>query len=598
MTAERRNLWWLAAAWLLVGVLMTLLSWGNLAQRQFPDPDDVMRLLQVRDWIGGQSWFDVTQYRLNPPDGVPMHWSRLVDVPLAAVILLLRPFAGQQGAETAALIAVPLITLGIAMLLVQRVGLKLMNGGPALAAAIAAPFSLGGLKQMRPMRIDHHGWQIVMALTALLAALDPRPRRSGVVAGAAMAVWMNISMEGLPFAAAFGALFAWQWLADPAATGRLKAYLASLAASSLLLFGFTHWPSTWAHQPHDVITPAYLAAFAAAAAVCALAVRPGVAELRTRLLSLAAAGGLALGAAFAVDPHWLVGPFGSLDPVVREFWYDRVDEGLPVWRIDWGESATGLAQPLVGLIGTVFALWRTSGAGRRPWAIYAFVLFALTLGGMFVIRTETTASVVALPGTAFLCALALKRAQNLSLMPARVVGSAAAACIMTPAYAVPLSVTSVDQRLETAARAWGDCMAKSEVDRLRTLPTGYIAAPLDITPAILVDTGHRALATGHHRNVTGMRDAIRLFVFPLPEAREIVARRQFDYIIFCPGAPEAIRYANRGPFGLSAALRTGKAPEWLERVPIRGLHGLQVWRVRKDLLEAEARAPIPSVGKL
>ena len=227
MTAERRNLGWLAAAWLLVAALMTLLSEHGLAQRQFPDPDDVMRLLQVRDWIGGQSWFDVTQYRLNPPDGVPMHWSRLVDVPIAAVILLLRPFAGEQGAETAALVAVPLLTLGIAMLLVQRVGLKLMGSGPALAAAIATPFSLGGLKQMRPMRIDHHGWQIVMALTGLLAALDPRPRRSGIIAGAAMAVWMNISMEGLPFAAAFGVLFAWQWLADPAATERLKSYLAS-----------------------------------------------------------------------------------------------------------------------------------------------------------------------------------------------------------------------------------------------------------------------------------------------------------------------------------------------------------------------------------
>ena len=598
MTAGRRNLWWLGAAWLVVAVLMTLLSRGSLAQRQFPDPDDVMRLLQVRDWIGGQSWFDVTQYRVNPPDGVPMHWSRLVDIPIAAVILLLRPFAGEQGAETAALVAVPLITLGVAMLLVQRVGLKLMNSGPALAAAIATPFSLGGLKQMRPMRIDHHGWQIVMALTGLLAALDPRPRRSGIIAGAAMAVWMNISMEGLPFAAAFGALFAWQWLADPAASERLKAYLFALAASSLLLFGLAHWPSTWMHQPHDVITPAYLAAFAAAAAVCAAAVRPGVGQLRARLIWMAVTGVVAIAAAFAVDPHWLVGPFGSLDPVVRQFWYDRVDEGLPVWQAEWAESATGLAQPLVGLVGAAFALLRSSSPQRKLWAIYTFVLFVLTLGGVFVMRTETTASVVALPGTAFLCALALRRARNSSLMPARVVGSAAALCIMTPAYAVPLSVSSVDPRFETAARAWGDCMAKSEVDRLRALPTGYIAAPLDITPAILLETRHRALATGHHRNVSGMRDAIRLFVFPLEKAQQIAERRHFDYVVFCPGAPEAIRYANQGPRSLSAMLRSGKAPKWLERMSISGLYGLQVWRVRKDLLEAPPEASTPSVEKL
>ena len=41
---------------------------------------------QVRDWMAGQSWFDVVQHRLNPPLGVDMHWSRLVDAPIAAIM--------------------------------------------------------------------------------------------------------------------------------------------------------------------------------------------------------------------------------------------------------------------------------------------------------------------------------------------------------------------------------------------------------------------------------------------------------------------------------------------------------------------------------
>ena len=47
------------------------------------------------DFLAGQSWFDVTQYRSNPPIGAPMHWSRLVDVPIAGLILLLAPFVGK-----------------------------------------------------------------------------------------------------------------------------------------------------------------------------------------------------------------------------------------------------------------------------------------------------------------------------------------------------------------------------------------------------------------------------------------------------------------------------------------------------------------------
>ena len=296
---------------------------------------------------------------------------------------------------------------------------------------------------------------------------------------------------------------------------------------------------------------------------------------------------------FIVDPHWLIGPFGSLDPLVKEFWYDHVDEGLPVWRIEWSTSAIGLSQPIVGLVGAAVAIRGASGRERNLWSIYAFALFALTLGGVFVIRTETTASVVAMPGTAFLCALALRHARNISLMPARVIASTASICIMTPAYAVPLTVAPENERLEKAARQWGDCMAKSQIDKLRQLPIGLIAAPLDITPAILIGTQDRALATGHHRNVTGMRDAIRLFVFPVREGAGVVARRRIDYIVFCPGAPEAIRYAYHDKDDLSAGLIAGKAPDWLEPINLPGLRGLQVWRVRKDLAAAEARGLTP-----
>lgn len=586
MTRVNRDLGLLLGVWLAVAVVATWLSWTGIGQRQFPDPDDVMRLMQVRDWIGGQSWFNVTQYRLNPPAGVPMHWSRLVDVPIAAVILLCRPFVGRDAAEAAALVFVPLLTLGIAMLLVQRIGLRLMTGRAALAAAVMVPFSLGGLKQMRPMRIDHHGWQIVLALTAVLAAIDQRPRRSGVISGVALAVWMNISIEGLPFAAALGGLFAWQWLRDAAASDRLKAYLAALALFSVLLFGLTHWPSTWLQQPRDVVTVAHLAAFATASVVSAAIVRPGVDPMGKRAVRLAVVGASALAMMFAVDPQWLRGPFGSLDPLVRRFWYERVDEGLPAWQIQWGESAVALAQPAVGLLGGWLALRRTPDDARRRWMIYVLLLLGLAVASVFVIRTATTASVVALPGTAFLCQLAFRRARALPALPTRAVATAAALSIMTPAYAAPLSLVSTDPRLERAVQSWNACLPKSEVEKLNALPVGTIAAPLDITPALVLMTRHRALATGHHRNLQGMRDVIALFLDPPSEGAAILARRDVDYVVFCPNAPESIRYAYRGPNGLAALIARGNVPEWLEPVPVPGLRRLKVWRVRKPLLGA------------
>src|SRR5690348_3158904 len=54
--------------------------------------DDAMRLAEVRDLLHGQAWFDLTQWRMNVPFGLSMHWSRLIDAPIAGLILILRQF--------------------------------------------------------------------------------------------------------------------------------------------------------------------------------------------------------------------------------------------------------------------------------------------------------------------------------------------------------------------------------------------------------------------------------------------------------------------------------------------------------------------------
>ena len=585
----KRNLLIVAGVWLIVAFYMAWKAQALVADRTFPDPDDAMRLVQVRDWLAGQSWFDVTQYRLSPPTGGPMHWSRLVDVPIAAVILLARPFAGQYGAETAALFVVPLLTLGITMLLVYRVGAKLM-GPAALLAVLATPASLGAMKQMKVMRIDHHGWQIVLALVAMLGLLDTkRPLRAGITAGAAMAFWLNISIEGLPFAAALGTWFAIEWLRDGSAGERLKAYLGALALGSAALFAATHLPSAWNAHPHDVLNDADLAAFAAAWLACTIAVRADIKSRWSRALALAAAATASLAAMFAVDVHALQGPFSSLDPFVRTYWYNGVDEGMPVWKLAPATAAAGFAQPVVGLVGALVAICRTRGEERYAWIMFVCLLGAITLSAVFVIREVMTGSVLSLAGTAYLCELALTRARKLSAVPVRAVATVGALLIMTPAYAAPALMVPADPRAIRAFASSDECVNKSELDKLATLPPANLATPLDITPAILAGTPHRMIAGGYHRNGAGIRDVVMLFAGPTSGAREIVVRRRIDYVVFCPETPESLRWAHFGPNGLSAELNANRPPEWLEPVDFH-LHALRVWRVRKDRLGGAASA--------
>ena len=74
---------------ILAALVMGLaLTWPRLLAvwqtGAFFDPDDAMRMVQVRDLMAGQGWFDLTAHRINPPQGLFLHWSRVVDVPLVA----------------------------------------------------------------------------------------------------------------------------------------------------------------------------------------------------------------------------------------------------------------------------------------------------------------------------------------------------------------------------------------------------------------------------------------------------------------------------------------------------------------------------------
>jgi hypothetical protein len=167
-------------------------------------------------------------------------------------------------------------------------------------------------------------------------------------------------------------------------------------------------------------------------------------------------------------------------------------------------------------------------------------------------------------------------------MPARVVATTAAALVMAPAYAGPALVAPANPRLNNAMDSYRTCAIRPEVEKLNALPSSNLAIPLDITPAILASSHHRAIASGYHRNVSGIHDVIVIFAGQPDQARAILARRQIDYVVFCPNAPESIRWEMHGPGGLASMLNAGRAPEWLQPVDLQ-TRGLRIWRVRNEV---------------
>lgn len=574
-------------SWLGVSALLVLTSLSRIAARDFFDPDDFMRLVQVRDLVGGQGWFDLAQHRLNPPHGTPMHWSRIVDAPLALVIALLTPLLGSYTAETAALVLVPLVTLGCVMALTMRIAAQFFEREMAVMAGVCAALVPATLAQLNPLRIDHHGWQIACVMLAAASPLLARSaNRAALLAGAAFAISLSISIEALPLAAAYGAILAWGWLRNPAADRRIAWFMAALAVGLEVLFLATRGPAAtfaWC----DAIAPAHIGFFLIAATGITLAARFGPARPLFVLTALAVSGA-AGGAVFAaMAPACLGAPFGALDPLVMKYWYGNIAEGNPVWQQGLLLAAvSGL--PVLAAFAALLAIRRSADArSRRFWNEYLLLFVAALLTGMMVWRSIAFAGALGAVGLGWLLSRIMAWAQYdrtasaRGELPKRYLTIAAVIALFGALTLWP--ETAEKPPAKPGARVDGkdaDCGLPGAAALLNRLPAQTIFAPLDISPTILSLTHHSVVASNHHRANLAIRDVILAFLSPEAQARAIIANHSAGLVVICAGLTEPNNYAQDGPGGLMAQIQQGRAPAWLEPVELGQPGALKVFRVK------------------
>ena len=569
----------IAIVWAGLSVLFLMLGWQRIVAGEFPDPDDALRLVQVRDLLAGQGFWDLHQYRVDPSDGTLMHWSRLADLPIAALIVLLTPLFGAQMAETIAIVSVPLLTLGLVLLAVGRIAWRLLGLREAIFACLACGLLAPLVFQLQPMRIDHHGWQIAMAALALWAIAGRNAVRGGALAGIAMAAGITISLEMLPVAGAFGAVLLLRWIRDYHARWWLVAFMQSLALSLVMLFGAMRGLSDLV-QHCDAVSPAHLGFFVVAAlGTGMIALVPRVPTLA--LLGFFASAGLAGAGFFAISsPECLQSPFGSLDPVVYDYWYRNIAEGRPLWEQDLFVALPVLAQLLVALAATLALRARSRDWLATWWSDYAVLLSAMILLSLAVWRSAAFASVIAAVPLGWLTVQLLDRLRKADTTGSKLGVALAIFVILLPAGPVRLVQSMLPQEEAPVPVRQSECRITEQATKLAGLPKGTIFAPFDIGPAILLESDHAVVATSHHRAQGAMRDVIEAFTGSPDKAQRVIAAHGADYLALCTDLAEPRILAGANPEGLMAQLLAGEAPVWLEPVDIDAPESFRLWRVK------------------
>lgn len=569
------TIWAIAAAALL---LRLVTNHGDAAL--FTDTDDAMRMVVVQDFMAGQGWYDLVQHRLNTPFGTEIHWSRLIDLPLAGLLALSRLVAGQGAALFITGVIWPLLLLALLLWLSARVTLELVGRDGLLAALILPILAPAILAEFMPGRVDHHNVIVALVMASLLAALLALHRPLWAwLAGLMAATAMAVAVEALPGAVATILAFGLAYILDARRAANLMRFGLGFAAGMLVHLALSRPPARWLEAACDMISPVYaLAAIAVGAAYLLVFLLPAPGRIWQRFALLAGLGIAASALVGLAYPQCLAGPYGELDPWLRDNWIAAIVEAKP-WHQSLAQLPAygiGVAVPvLLGMVACLFAL-RLEPQKRLQWLILLVFIIATAAIMLAQVRGARLAVMPAIPAAAWLIALA-RRAYladpRLRRVPALVGAWLASSGLMlmlgvgAMLALVPQAPVEAMAEIRTGRSA---CLAPGAYADLRALPPERIISPIDLGSHILLETPHAVVSAPYHRNESGVLDTFRFFNGPLEQARAIANARGLGLLVTCPAMPEMRGPGLGEPGTVLNGLANDSLPDWLVDVSVGG----------------------------
>ena len=561
------------SAVLIVAVLVLKLP--NMKDYVGPDNDDGMRLVEVRDLLNGQNWFDLMQYRLGV-DGTLMHWSRLIDLPIASLIKFFGMFFVAERAEAIALAIWP-VSLIFPLMLAMGIAGRRIGGAMAMHISLCLT-SLTVMTSGRflPGAIDHHNAQqaLVMMMAAML--LDPKYQAwSFIVAGFCAAVAMAIGAETTPAVASICIIvaIAWAWHGEIYAAAA-KAFGLSFALFISLFFFGTVPPRLYSAVTCDNLSLGFYSLSAIGGGLLFVSAvftnrlsRPG------RFVALAGIGICVAISAVLIAPQCLHNPLNDLDPMLIELWLSGISEAQSVIGISHTEPYALGAFYATGAFAMAACLFRIVQRDRVE--IHLILLFLITVSwiiALIQVRGAPFSSLLAILPLALLI-IDVRRVSNADRE-----NVAAALCFILVVLASVPAVWAItadlialrrDEQALTNEKAAQEekqaaCKSREAIAPLKELPVGMVVAPSEMGVPILRFSAQHVITAPYHRNPRGMLTELHIGLAEPKEAEAFLRGAGAMALAFCQGDISSQQLQRLKPDGLYAQLAKGNIPNYLQ----------------------------------
>ena len=550
------------------------------------DNDSMLRLVQIRDLIGGQGWFDLHQYRMGPQGGFAMHWSRLVDAPIAAIVLAVSAFSGKLATgETAAMLLWTTLLMTAALACMLRMARAIGGDWALLPAAIicTAALHFGGV--FAPGDIDHHNVQLTLTLAAMTALIVGQGHFAGIAAGTACALMLAVGMETLPYVAIAGLTASCAYLlGGQSGAAKAAGFGLGFAGAGLAAFVATVPAGAWMAVQCDAyslpqLSVAVISGLGLALAAAAPAADRSVAGRLAALLAIAAAVVLAATA----FPQCVADPYAGLDPRLQQLWLDHVTEAQSFWSVltrNWVKGAGYYITPALALI--VLGIRLRKGGTGAEWTLAAFLIAAFAVS-LWQVRGATFS--VPLAAIALAAWVGAWR-QRIAVSPGRKIMLRMAMVwlvslnVAWSAAALAASTALGIKDAASAAKSTATCERPADYAQLAAQPPTTVLAVSNLGSPILLRTAHRVLAGPYHRNVTGNLLTLDALMGTAAQARTVINDNGVGLVAICRDNAETPLLTEPAPASFLAALTRGEAPDWLEKLPQAPGEPLEIYRVR------------------
>ena len=579
-----------ALVYAAIVIVAQLIIHRNLADYVGPDNDDAMRLVEVRDFLAGQGWFDMMQYRLGLAGGTLMHWSRFIDLPIASLILFFRMFLSPEGAEAAALTVWPLMLVLPLMFFMGLAGRRIAGvEGMHFSLILTALFVLLSPRFV-PGSIDHDNVQLgLVALTVAMLVDESYRPRNFVIAAIALAIQLGIGAETTPFVAVacMSVACLWAWKGEifaPAA----KAFALTLTIAVSAAFFSLVPPRLYSMVTCDNLS---LGFYGITSAGCVGLLLSSIFASRLsrpwRIAILAVNGAFVFAITVALAPQCLRNPLSDLDPMLVDFWLSRVTEAQSIISVAHRQPDTLGVFYATGLLAMLVCAFRIL-RGTRP-SLHAMLMALIAINWVITlvqVRGTEFANLLAIPPLALLIAELRKNymadPRNLRailLYAGTLLASVPAVWAVGGALASKGVVNGLMVAAPVKAEETANCTSRQALRPIADLEPGVVAAASNLGAPLLRFTPHRTLSGPYHRDPDGMMAELLIGLAEPQQAEALLHEAKVTIVAFCKGDPQVELVSERAPKGLYAQLSAGHVPAYLEPIAAPAESDVQFFRV-------------------